>query len=104
MTRRISLVAVCCSSASVSSRLLVLQLGEQPHVLDRDDRLVGEGLEERDLVVGEPAGLAAGHRDRPDRLAVTEQRHHDMASVATSTSVWRARLRAFGDRSGRRRY
>ena len=26
-----------------------LQLLEQPHVLDRDDRLVGEGLEQRDL-------------------------------------------------------
>ena len=26
-----------------------LQLGEQPHVLDRDHRLVGEGLNERNL-------------------------------------------------------
>ena len=52
-----------------------LQLAEQAGVLDGDHRLVGEGLEERDLVVGEPAGLAAGHRDRPDRLVVTEQRH-----------------------------
>ena len=53
-----------------------LQLGQQAGVLDRDHRLIGEGLEERDLVVGEPAGFAAGHRDRPDRLVVTEQRHH----------------------------
>ena len=30
-----------------------LELREQPHVLDRDHRLVGEGLEERDLLVGE---------------------------------------------------
>ena len=44
ITRRISLVAVCCSSASVSSRFRVLELREQPHVLDGDDRLVGEGL------------------------------------------------------------
>ncbi len=64
-----------------------LQLLEQADVLDRDHGLVGEGLEERDLVVGEPAGLAAGHRDRPDRLVVTEHRHHDLASIATDTSV-----------------
>ena len=31
------------------------QLLEQPHVFDRDDRLVGEGLEQRDLLVGESA-------------------------------------------------
>ena len=43
MTRRISLVAVCCSSASVSSRFRASQLLEQPDVLDGDDRLVGEG-------------------------------------------------------------
>ena len=79
-----------------------LQLGQQARVLDRDHRLIGEGLEERDLVVGEPAGLAAGQPDRPDRLVVTEQRH-PTASVATDTGEMRARLRAIGDRSGRRR-
>ena len=45
MTRRISLVAVCCSRASVSSRFRASSSCEQPHVLDRDHRLVGEGLE-----------------------------------------------------------
>ena len=45
MTRRISLVAVCCSSASLSSRC-VPEFLEQPHVLDGDDRLVGEGLQQ----------------------------------------------------------
>ena len=33
--------------------VLVLDFVEQPHVLDRDHRLVGEGLHERDLLVGE---------------------------------------------------
>ena len=47
---RISLVAVCCSSASRQLAVARLQLGEQPHVLDGDDRLVGEGLEKRDCV------------------------------------------------------
>ena len=32
---------------------LVLDLAEQARVLDRDHRLVGEGLEQRDLLVGE---------------------------------------------------
>ena len=33
-----------------------LHLLEQPHVLDGDDRLVGEGLDELDLLVGEWLG------------------------------------------------
>ena len=32
---------------------------EQPHVLDGDHRLVGEGLDQRDLLVGERPDLAA---------------------------------------------
>ena len=39
-----SAVAVCRSSAS-------LRLVEQPHILDRDHGLVGEGLQQRDLFV-----------------------------------------------------
>src|SRR5215831_12498371 len=35
------------------------QFGEQAHVLDGNNRLVGEGLEERNLVVSEAARLAA---------------------------------------------
>ena len=53
MTRSISAVAVCCSSASVSSRLRRLQFLEQAGVLDRDDGLVRERLQQRDLLVGE---------------------------------------------------
>ena len=33
---------------------------EQPHVLDGDDRLVGEGLRQLDLPVGETGGLLVG--------------------------------------------
>ena len=46
-----SLVAVCCSSATRQLAVARLQLGEQPHVLDGDDGLVGEGLEQLDLLV-----------------------------------------------------
>ena len=51
MTRRIS-----------RGRRLLLErlfrLVEQAHVLDGDHRLVGEGLEQRDLLVGETAAAA----------------------------------------------
>jgi hypothetical protein len=64
-----------------------LQLAEQARVLDGDHRLVGEGLEERDLVAGEPAKLDAGHRNRPDGFVVPEHRYHHHASKATDTRV-----------------
>ena len=50
MTRRISPVAVCCSSDSLT-RHCALALLEDPHVLDRDHRLVGEGLEQGYLLL-----------------------------------------------------
>ena len=53
-----SAVAVCCCSASVTA-VARLQLGEEADVLDRDYRLVGERLEQRDLLVGERLDLGA---------------------------------------------
>ena len=56
ITRRTSAVAVCCSSASVTCGcspelgVALLQLLEQPRVLDGDDGLVGERLQQRDLL------------------------------------------------------
>ena len=38
----------------------LLEFLEQPHVLDGDDRLVGEGFEKRDLFVGERTDLRCG--------------------------------------------
>src|SRR5439155_24068718 len=67
--------------------ILLLQLGEEPDVLDGNHRLVGEGLKERDLVVDEPAALATGHRNGSDGLVVTEQWHRNPASIATGTGV-----------------
>ena len=43
ITRRISLVAVCCSRRSCNSV-------NKPYVLDRDHGLVGEGLKQLDLL------------------------------------------------------
>ena len=38
-------------------RVALLQFFEQPHVLDGDDRLVGEGFEQCDLLVGKRMNL-----------------------------------------------
>ncbi|HTO90073.1 MAG TPA: hypothetical protein VMJ70_02980, partial [Candidatus Sulfotelmatobacter sp.] len=40
-----------------------LELVEQPHVLDRDHRLVGEDLEQRDLLLGERADFGPADHD-----------------------------------------
>src|SRR5262245_60650781 len=65
MTRRTSAVAVCCSRASVRSRLRT-QLLEQPDVLDGDNSLVGEGLQESAVRVGERPALCAEHKQNAD--------------------------------------
>ena len=55
-----------------------LQLLEQAHVLDGDDRLVREGLHERDLLVGERLDLQLVDRDDPHQGVAPEHgdRHH----------------------------
>ena len=64
--------------------VLLLQLGEQPLVLDGDDRLVREGREQGDLLVGEGADFLA-RRDAmtPIRSSSLQQRHaeHGTASA-----------------------
>ena len=52
MTPKISLVAVCCSKR-------LLEFLEQPHVLDRDHGLIGEGFEQLDLRRSEGTHLGA---------------------------------------------
>ena len=54
---------------------LLLDLVEQPHVLDRDHRLVGEGLEQRDLLLGERPHFHAAKDD--DARSCLEQQGHD---------------------------
>src|SRR3990172_3784784 len=50
-----------------------LQLLEEADVLDGDDGLVGEGLEEGDLLLGEWALLHAANEKRPDGNTLTQQ-------------------------------
>ena len=48
-------------------RVALLEFLEQPHVLDGDHRLIGEGFEQRDLLVGERTDLRAANKNRPNR-------------------------------------
>ena len=70
--------------------VLLLQLREQAHVLDRDDRLVGEGLEERRPACRETDGPPVRRMTMtPMRLALAEQRGHQdrpMAACARCAS------------------
>jgi hypothetical protein len=52
----------------------LLQFFEQSHVLDRDHRLVCEGLEERNLFVSERTRLDSSNKDRAQRCTLPEQR------------------------------
>ena len=75
MARRMSPVAVCRSSASVSSRLRASSSVKQARVLDGDDGLVGEGLEQLDVAVGESTGLSTTYQYDADGLVVAHHRY-----------------------------
>src|SRR5262249_47248709 len=53
-----------------------LEFLEEPHVLDRDDGLVGEGLQEVDVLLGEGARRSPRNGDRPDWTPFPEHRYH----------------------------
>src|SRR6516225_1139906 len=69
-----SLVAVWYSSDSCKSRERS-QFVENPCILDRDHRLVGEGAHQLDLPVGERLDPPTIERDDADRLPPTQQWH-----------------------------
>src|SRR5262249_54196734 len=50
----------------------LLNLLEQPHVLDSDHRLGGESLEERDMFLREGTDFCAPNRNSPDRNILTQ--------------------------------
>ena len=55
-------------------RALLLRL-EQPHVLDGDDRLIGEGRHQLDLLFGKWIHLIAGEPEHADRRSAAQERH-----------------------------
>ncbi len=57
-----------------------LQLPEQANILDRDDGLVGEGLEQLDLGVGERRGLGLVDVDRANGKPIAQHRDGEDAS------------------------
>ena len=83
MTLRTSEVAVCCSSDS-ATRGTLLQFVEEPRVLDRDDRLLGEGLYQLDLLIGKTPELFPVNADDADRLASSDQGQPKVADAGIS--------------------
>ena len=59
-------------------------LVEQPRVLDRDHGLVGEGLHQVDVGLGERLDPAAQQRDHADRLAIAQHRHRQHRAEAVT--------------------
>jgi hypothetical protein len=59
-----------------------LQLGEQPYVLNGDDRLIGEGLHECDLLGRKRPLLSAPNRDDPERLVAMYHRHRQHRAIS----------------------
>src|SRR6516162_5286452 len=73
---------------------LVLDFVEQPHVLDRDRRLVREGRDQLDLLVGEPLNGAARQDQHAGRSALAQHRHaEDCAHVGEPGSYSQPYLR-----------
>ena len=58
-----------------------LHLVEQPHVLDRDHRLVGEGGEQLDLLISERLNVEPRRHQDADELPVAQQRHAQHSAV-----------------------
>jgi hypothetical protein len=63
---------IACPTLAEAGKLLdrpgqlacpLLELREQPHVLNRSDGLIGEGLEKIDLPFAECSNLSASERD-----------------------------------------
>ena len=58
-----------------------LHLVEQPHVLDRDHRLVGEGGDQLDLLISERLNVEPRRHQDADELPVAQQRHAQHSAV-----------------------
>src|SRR5215475_8104290 len=62
------------------TRLSLIRL-EQPRVLDGDHCLVGEGIDELDLTLGERAHFGATNEDHPNCLACVDQRDYKRRAI-----------------------
>ena len=76
-------MAVCCSNDfGEFTRALLLGL-EQSHILDSDHRLIGEGLDQLDLLFGERPYLGARQHDYADRSSFAHERNAKHGTILT---------------------
>src|SRR5215467_14811098 len=66
--------------------ILFLQLREQPDILDRDHRLVSEGLQQVDLAIGESARHGTPYRDDANGSALSKHWNDQDTSPADCPS------------------
>ena len=77
--------ALITASTSPDGRLLLerfLRLVEEAHVLDRDHRLVAEGLQQCNFPLAERPYLPAPQQDRSECMPLAEERHHGDSTMA----------------------
>ena len=74
---------LACASAN---RALLLGF-EQPHVFDRDHRLVGEGLQKRDLLVAERSDLHSPYQNDSNGGTLAQQRRRKRGPMALAFRV-----------------
>src|SRR5215468_12616245 len=58
----------------------LLQLFEQPHILNSDDSLISEGFEKFDLFFSKRSNFLAADCDHSDRNTLSQQRRADYGS------------------------
>ena len=85
--------ALFASLAASAAARASCGLLEQPRVLDRDHGLVGEGLQQRDLLVGERPRRLAHDADRADAAVFPQHRRARDRVVADQLEHVRARRR-----------
>src|SRR5215831_11298383 len=81
ITRSTSDVAVCCSSASDSSRVRCCSASNNRTFPDRNHRLISERLQQRNLALRELSSVGSCNRDRSNWVAIKQQRHCHDASI-----------------------
>ena len=84
-----------CWLASASWRVRLLELLEQPGVLDGDDGLVGERLQQRDLPSVNGLHLLRAMPSDADRLALTHERQSSSDRVTPPVDASGSRGRNF---------
>ena len=95
--------AVCCCSDSLRSSVRACTSSNSRDVLDGDHGLVGEHLQQADVLFAERARCDAGDGDDADGLAVVHQRREQHAAIAARPRNVSCRRLGLGVRQFRRR-